>query len=184
MIMYPLIKKLLFTLNPEIAHSITLQSLQFAYRMGLSRLLTKIPYNPRTLMGLTFPNPVGLAAGLDKNADYIDALAALGFGFIEVGTVTPKPQTGNTKPRLFRLVKQEAIINRMGFNNKGVDYVVNASSRMAYRGVLGINIGKNKDTPIENATEDYLISFRELWKFASYITVNISSPNTPGLRNL
>ena len=132
-------------------------------------------------MGLTFPNPIGLAAGFDKNADYIDALAALGFGFIEVGTVTPKPQTGNPRPRLFRLTEQEAIINRMGFNNKGVEYVAQRLEKTRYRGIFGINIGKNRDTPLENAIDDYLIGFRALWKFASYITINISSPNTPGL---
>src|SRR3990167_1230735 len=166
--MYTLIRQLLFKLDPEQSHHVTLKSLKLVQQLGLLNLFYKRIDAPRTVMGLTFPNPVGLAAGLDKNADYVDALAALGFGFIEIGTVTPKPQTGNTKPRLFRLVKQEAIINRMGFNNKGVDYVVNALSRMAYRGVLGINIGKNKETSNENAIDDYLFCVRALWKYASY----------------
>lgn len=181
---YPVIKNILFTLDPERAHDISLQSLRFAYQLGLIRLLAKMPSHPRTIMGLTFPNPVGLAAGLDKNADYVDALGALGFGFIEVGTVTPKPQEGNPKPRLFRLTKEEAFINRMGFNNKGIEYVAKRLEKMRYRGILGINIGKNRDTPIEEAIDDYLLGFRSLWKFASYMTINISSPNTPGLRDL
>jgi len=135
-------------------------------------------------MGLHFPNPVGLAAGPDKNGDYIDTLAALGFGFIEVGTVTPRPQTGNPRPRLFRLPQARAIINRMGFNNRGVDYLVAKVQRARYRGVLGINIGKNFDTPVERAVEDYLIGLRKVYTHASYVAVNISSPNTPNLRQL
>jgi dihydroorotate dehydrogenase len=135
-------------------------------------------------MGLTFPNRVGLAAGLDKNADYVDALAALGFGFIEVGTITPRPQQGNPQPRLFRLTEQKAVINRMGFNNKGIEHAVRQLEKTRYRGILGINIGKNKDTPLDKAIDDYLTGFRALWKYASYITINISSPNTPGLRDL
>jgi len=135
-------------------------------------------------MGLRFANPVGLAAGLDKNGDYIDALAALGFGFIEVGTVTPRPQSGNPRPRLFRLPTARAIINRMGFNNRGVDYLVERVRHSRYRGVLGINIGKNFDTPVEHAAEDYLIALRKVYPHASYIAVNISSPNTPNLRRL
>jgi dihydroorotate dehydrogenase len=135
-------------------------------------------------MNLDFANRIGLAAGLDKNGDYIDALAALGFGFIEIGTVTPKPQSGNAKPRLFRLAPQEALINRMGFNSKGVEYVVRKLEKTAYCGVLGINIGKNKDTALENAVDDYLFGFRAFWKFASYLVINLSSPNTPGLRTL
>ena len=152
--------------------------------MGLTKLIYPSFSQPRTIMGLTFPNPVGLAAGLDKNGDYIDALGALGFGFIEIGTVTPKPQIGNPKPRLFRLTEQEAIINRMGFNNKGIEHVVSRLEKTKYKGILGINIGKNKDTPLEKAIDDYLTGFRAFWKFASYITINISSPNTPGLRDL
>ncbi len=135
-------------------------------------------------MGLQFQNPVGLAAGLDKNGDYIDALGSLGFGFIEVGTVTPRPQPGNPKPRLFRLPRAEAIINRMGFNNKGVDYLIEQVKKRRYQGVLGINIGKNFDTPIENAVDDYLYCLQKVYPVADYITVNISSPNTPGLREL
>jgi dihydroorotate dehydrogenase len=160
--MYRFIRQFLFRLNPEQSHYLS----------------------SRTVMGLTFPNPIGLAAGLDKDADYVDALAELGFGFIEIGTVVPKPQIGNPKPRLFRLVQEEAIINRMGFNSKGVEYVVNQLEKIRYRGILGINIGKNKDTPLDKAVDDYLIGFRALWKFASYITINISSPNTAGLRDL
>jgi len=139
---------------------------------------------PRTVMGIAFPNPVGLAAGLDKNGDYIDALAALGFGFIEVGTVTPRPQPGNPKPRLFRLPRAQAIINRMGFNNQGVDYLLANVRRARYRGVLGINIGKNFDTPVERAVDDYVIGLRKVYAYASYVAVNISSPNTPNLRHL
>lgn len=182
--MYTLTRKILFCLDPERAHYAALQGLQWAYQLGLSRWLASVPSRPLTVMGLTFPNPIGLAAGLDKNADYVDALAALHFGFIEIGTVTPKPQAGNPRPRLFRLTEQQAIINRMGFNNKGVDYVARRLKQTRYKGVLGVNIGKNRDTPLENAIEDYLYGFRALWKFASYITINISSPNTPGLRDL
>lgn len=182
--MYSFIKKLLFQFEPEQSHHLAMRCLQFSYQLGLTRFLTKPPVSSHTIMGLTFPNRVGLAAGLDKNADYIDALAALGFGFIEIGTVTPKPQEGNPKPRLFRLTEQEAIINRMGFNNKGMDYVAKRLENTRYQGILGINIGRNKDTPLEQAADDYLLGFRTLWKFASYITVNISSPNTPGLRDL
>ncbi|TAK76344.1 MAG: dihydroorotate dehydrogenase (quinone), partial [Gammaproteobacteria bacterium] len=182
--MYSFIKKALFQLDPEQSHSVALHALQLAYRLKLLQLYPTVPNNPRQVMGLTFPNPIGLAAGLDKNADYVDALAALGFGFIEIGTVTPKPQSGNPRPRLFRLAEQEAIINRMGFNNKGVEYVARRLEQTRYRGILGVNIGKNKDTPLEKAIDDYLIGFRKLWKFASYIAINISSPNTPGLRDL
>lgn len=135
-------------------------------------------------MGLNFPNAVGLAAGLDKNADYLDALASLGFGFIEVGTVTPRPQPGNPKPRLFRIPAEQALINRMGFNNKGVDHLVRQVDRARYRGVLGINIGKNKDTPTDKAVDDYLECLRKAYPYAGYVTINISSPNTPGLRDL
>lgn len=182
--MYSLLKKFLFLLDPEFAHYIVLQSLSAAKRYGLLNLKAKITPNPISIMGLTFPNPIGLAAGFDKNADYIDGLAALGFGFIEIGTVTPKPQIGNPKPRLFRLTKQEAIINRMGFNNNGIEHVIRQLEKTNYRGILGINIGKNKNTSLENAVDDYLLGYRAFWKFASYITINISSPNTPGLREL
>jgi len=183
--MYTFLKKILFCLDPETSHHVAMTALQFLYKTKLSKLIYPPPKaNPITLMGLTFPNRIGLAAGLDKNGEYIDALASLGFGFIEIGTITPKPQPGNPKPRLFRLVKEEAIINRMGFNNKGIDYVIGQLEKTKYRGILGINIGKNKDTPLENAIDDYLAGFRAFWKYASYITINISSPNTEGLRNL
>lgn len=182
--MYAMFKKCLFALEPEQSHYIALRCLQIAYRTGLSKFLFKTIQQPREVMGLHFPNPIGLAAGLDKNGDYIDALAALGFGFIEIGTVTPKPQEGNPKPRLFRLTKQEAIINRMGFNNKGIQHLIQQLEKTQYRGILGINIGKNRDTPLEHAINDYLLGFRALWPFASYITINISSPNTTGLRDL
>jgi dihydroorotate dehydrogenase len=182
--MYQLLKKFLFILDPEKAHFIALKSLQLAQQLGLTRLFAQVPDKPCTIMGLRFPNQIGLAAGLDKNGDYIDALAALGFGFIEIGTITPKAQAGNPLPRLFRLREHEALINRMGFNNKGVKYAKRRLEKMRYRGILGINIGKNKDTPNANAIEDYLFGFRELAKFASYITINISSPNTEALRDL
>ncbi len=181
---YRLIRKMLFQLDPEYSHTIALKALQYAYRCGLLSRLFHTASNPRELLGLTFPNPVGLAAGLDKNAEYVDALAALGFGFIEIGTVTPRPQWGNPRPRLFRLTNHNDLINRMGFNNKVVDYVSQKLEKMNYRGILGINIGKNKETPLDRAIDDYLIGFRTLAKFASYMTINISSPNTPGLREL
>ena len=153
--------------------------------MGLLPLLAKCPVDhPVHAMGLTFPNLVGLAAGLDKNGAYIDALAALGFGFVEIGTVTPRPQPGNPKPRLFRLPQAQAIINRMGFNNLGVDALIESVKRAQFRGILGINIGKNFDTPIEHAAEDYLIGLRKVYAHASYIAINISSPNTKNLRQL
>ncbi len=183
--MYKQIKNILFKLNPEYAHAIALTLIKFVNNLNLTRLFFKnTPSQSFPLLNLIFPNKIGLAAGLDKNGDYIDALASLGFGFIEIGTVTPKPQKGNPKPRLFRLVEHEAIINRMGFNNKGIDYVVNRLKKTKYKGILGINIGKNKDTPNEKAVDDYLLGFNAFWRYASYITVNISSPNTPGLRAL
>ena len=183
--MFSLLRPALFRLAPEAAHRLTLSGLKTAYSLGLSRLIAKRPAdNPRAVMGLTFPNPVGLAAGLDKNGDCIDGLAALGFGFIEIGTVTPLPQPGNPQPRLFRLPQANAIINRMGFNNDGVDKLVENVKRADYRGVLGINIGKNAATPIEKASDDYLICLRKVYAHASYVTVNISSPNTKNLRQL
>ncbi|WP_198246072.1 quinone-dependent dihydroorotate dehydrogenase [methane-oxidizing endosymbiont of Gigantopelta aegis] len=182
---YPLLRPLLFQLDPETAHHVTLEGLKLAYKSGLSPLIkAQNSEQPIEVMGLHFDNPVGLAAGLDKNGDYIDALAALGFGFIEIGTVTPRPQPGNPKPRLFRLPEQQAIINRMGFNNKGIDHLINQVKQTRYRGVLGINIGKNFDTPLENAVDDYLIGLEKSYPFASYITINISSPNTKNLRQL
>ena len=183
--MYSLLRPALFQLDPETAHHLTLSSLKAAYSLGLSGLIAPaIPDDPRTVMGLNFPNPVGLAAGLDKNGDCIDGLAALGFGFIEIGTITPLPQPGNPAPRLFRLPEASAIINRMGFNNDGVDALIANVQRANYQGILGINIGKNAVTPIENAADDYLICLRKVYAHASYVTVNISSPNTKNLRQL
>lgn len=181
---YSLVRNLLFTLPPETAHHVSLSSISLAERMGMTRVLPAMPSQPVTAMGLTFPNPVGLAAGLDKNGDHIDGLASLGFGFIEIGTVTPRPQQGNPQPRLFRLPQATAIINRMGFNNLGVDHLVRQVERMRYKGILGINIGKNFDTPVERAVDDYLICLDKVYAHASYVTVNISSPNTQGLRSL
>jgi dihydroorotate dehydrogenase len=159
--------------------------LEFAYRLKLTRLLFgKRKYAPVKVLGLEFPNAVGLAAGLDKNGDHIDALAACGFGFVEVGTVTPRAQPGNPEPRLFRLVKDEAIINRMGFNNEGVEYLVNKVKASKRDCIIGINIGKNRDTSLEHAVDDYVNAFEQVYPYADYVTVNISSPNTPGLRDL
>jgi dihydroorotate dehydrogenase len=176
-----LLRPLLFTLPPETAHSVALNALKFLHKFKFNK---KIPNKPCKVMGLEFPNPVGLAAGLDKNGEYIDGLADLGFGFIEVGTVTPKPQPGNPKPRIFRLRKNQAIINRMGFNNHGIEQLLENVKAAKFNGILGINIGKNFNTPIERAIDDYLIGLEKAYPFADYITVNISSPNTPGLRQL
>ena len=181
--MYDLFRPLIFKLAPETAHGLTLKSLACAERIGLLPNVNPRT-SPATLMGLHLPNPVGLAAGLDKNGEYIDGLAALGFGFIEIGTVTPRPQSGNPKPRLFRVPEHFAVINRMGFNNDGIDRLIANVQRAKYRGVLGINIGKNADTPMENAADDYLIGLEKAYPFASYITINISSPNTKNLRAL
>lgn len=180
---YSLFKSIIFQCSPEASHYLTLEGLRIANLVGLTCFYPKISL-PRNLMGINFPNPVGLAAGLDKNGDYIEALASLGFGFIEIGTVTPKPQTGNPLPRLFRLIKEEALINRLGFNNKGLDYVVERLTKTSYKGILGVNVGKNRDTPIEKGVDDYALGFRRVAPFASYVTINISSPNTPGLRDL
>ncbi|WP_296126958.1 quinone-dependent dihydroorotate dehydrogenase [Pseudomonas sp. Ga0074129] len=183
--MYTLARELLFKLSPESSHELSIDLIGAAGRLGLSGLLTKQPAAlPVTVMGLEFANPVGLAAGLDKNGDAIDGFAQLGFGFVEIGTVTPRPQPGNPKPRLFRLPEAEAIINRMGFNNLGVDHLLARVQAAQYRGVLGINIGKNFDTPVENAVDDYLLCLDKVYQHASYVTVNVSSPNTPGLRSL
>jgi len=180
-VLYRLARPLLFSLSAEQAHDLTLDLL----RRGAGRLLPGAPpAKPVAVMGLSFPNPVGLAAGLDKNGDCIDGLAELGFGFLEVGTVTPRPQPGNPKPRLFRLPEADAIINRMGFNNHGVDALVANVRASRYQGVLGINIGKNKDTPVERAVDDYLLCQEKVHALASYLVVNVSSPNTPGLRSL
>ncbi|MFN5744614.1 MAG: quinone-dependent dihydroorotate dehydrogenase [Methylococcaceae bacterium] len=183
--LYRLLRPALFRLDPEMAHDVTLKALKGLAHLGRFNPL-KYPSlgGARTVMGLHFPNPVGLAAGLDKDGSCIQGLAALGFGFIEVGTVTPKPQPGNPKPRLFRLPEANAIINRMGFNNQGVDHLLHQIKIENYPGILGINIGKNKDTPLDCAIDDYLICLRKVYPVASYVTVNISSPNTPGLRTL
>lgn len=182
---YRLLRPLLFRLDPETAHHLSLTSLRVAARLGRLNPLRIAPLeNPRLTLGIRFPNPVGLAAGMDKNGDYLDGLAALGFGFIELGTVTPVAQHGNPKPRLFRLPEARALINRMGFNNKGVDYLVERVRKARYRGVLGINVGKSRITPVQNALDDYLVCLRKVYASASYVAVNISSPNTPGLRTL
>ncbi|MBR7002707.1 MAG: quinone-dependent dihydroorotate dehydrogenase [Neisseriaceae bacterium] len=181
---YPFLQKILFSMDAERSHLAALNGLNFLHKLHLDPFGSPTPKVPCKLMDMTLPNPVGLAAGLDKNGEFIDALAALGFGFIEIGTVTPKPQAGNPKPRLFRLPEQAAIINRMGFNNHGIDKVMANIRRSKYDGVLGINIGKNATTPIENAVDDYLICLKKAYELASYITINISSPNTKNLRSL
>ena len=177
---YALARPLLFRLDPETAHTLALRTLQRLHRLLPAPHLAA----PRRVMGLDFPNPVGLAAGLDKDADYIDGLARLGFGFLELGTVTPRAQPGNPRPRLFRLTPARALINRMGFNNRGVDHLLERVRVARYRGVLGINLGKNADTPLEQAAGDYLAGLRKVYPHAGYVTVNLSSPNTPGLRDL
>jgi len=187
-LLYTLARPLLFTLPAETAHNLTLPALRRAAERGMTGMFKQPAPDPRTVMGITFPNPVGLAAGLDKDGAYIDGLAALGFGSIEIGTVTPRAQAGNPKPRMFRLPAAQGIINRMGFNNGGVDaFVANVQASKFHQekqGVLGLNIGKNADTPIERAAEDYLHCLRKVYPYASYVTVNISSPNTKNLRQL
>ena len=183
--MYELLRPLLFALDAETAHGLTLYASDVAQRSGLSGLIAKPPAPlPVRVFDIDFPNPVGLAAGLDKNGEHLDGLAALGFGFVEIGTVTPRPQLGNNKPRMFRLPNHEAVINRLGFNNGGIDALVGHVEKATFRGVLGINIGKNKDTPNERAIDDYLLCLERAYPLATYITVNISSPNTQGLRDL
>lgn len=183
--LYRLARAGFFKLDAERAHDLAIQNFKRFTGTPLDLFYRQhLPHRPVECMGLTFKNPVGLAAGLDKNGECIDAFAAMGFGFIEVGTVTPKPQLGNDKPRLFRLVHAEGIINRMGFNNLGVDHLVENVKQANYDGIIGINIGKNKDTPIESGAEDYLICMEKVYPYAGYIAVNISSPNTPGLRTL
>jgi len=182
---YPAIRKILFQFDAETIHELTIKGLKKSGLTPLNVLYKqRVTNKPVDVMGINFPNPLGLAAGLDKNGECIDAFAAMGFGFVEVGTVTPRPQPGNDKPRIFRLPQANAVINRMGFNNKGVDYLVSQVRSSKFKGVLGINIGKNKDTPEENAKDDYIYCMQKVYDFATYITVNISSPNTPGLRAL
>ena len=182
---YPAIRKVLFQFDAETIHELTIKSLKSTGKSPLNIFYKQqVQDKPLTVMGIKFPNPIGLAAGLDKNGECINAFDAMGFGFVEVGTVTPRPQPGNDKPRIFRLPQANAVINRMGFNNKGVDYLVSQVQAANFKGVLGINIGKNKDTPEENAKDDYLHCMRKVYDLATYITVNISSPNTPGLRSL
>ncbi|GLX85367.1 dihydroorotate dehydrogenase (quinone) [Thalassotalea loyana] len=183
--MYPLIRKVLFQFDPEKIHDFTIGSLKHMGQAPLSWLYkSRVPNKEVEVMGIKFPNPVGLAAGLDKNGECINAFTGMGFGFVEVGTVTPKPQPGNEKLRIFRLPEANAIINRMGFNNKGVDYLVEQVRKANFDGVVGINIGKNKVTPEDKAKDDYIFCMRKVYDVASYITINISSPNTPGLRSL
>lgn len=184
-LMYTHIRDLLFKLDAETSHEFSLDLIGAAERLKLiNAFLPEVPQDPVEVMGILFPNPVGLAAGLDKNGDYFNALGQMGFGFVEIGTITPKPQPGNPKPRLFRIPEAQAIINRMGFNNKGVDHLVEQVKRRRYKGILGINIGKNAVTPVENAADDYVICMQKVYEHADYITVNVSSPNTQGLRDL
>ncbi|MDU8923960.1 quinone-dependent dihydroorotate dehydrogenase [Pasteurellaceae bacterium LIM206] len=186
--LYPLIRKGIFSLEPETAHDFAVKMLKIAGNPVLNRLLKSVLAcprgTPRTVMGVTFKNPIGLAAGADKNGDAIDGFGAMGFGFIEVGTVTPKAQDGNAKPRQFRIPEAEGIVNRNGFNNYGIDYLIENVRKAKFDGVIGINIGKNKVTPLEHGKDDYIFCLNKAYNHAGYITVNISSPNTPGLRQL
>ena len=183
--LYPFARPFLFTLDAETAHVLALEGLDGATALGIARhLAPRLPPSPAKVMGIDFPNRIGLAAGLDKNAAHVDGLATFGFGFIEVGTVTPRPQPGNAKPRMFRLPKAQALVNRLGFNNGGMTALLANLERTRYAGVLGINIGKNFDTPNERAADDYVACLRAVYARARYITVNISSPNTKGLRDL
>lgn len=182
---YPIMRKVLFQLDPECAHALTLQQLRRITDTPLAFLVRQsMPTKPVSCMGLSFKNPLGLAAGLDKNGECIDAFGALGFGHVEIGTVTPRPQPGNDKPRLFRVVEAEGLINRMGFNNHGVDNLVENVKQSHFGGIIGINIGKNKDTPVEQGKDDYLTCMEKVYPYAGYVAINISSPNTPDLRSL
>src|SRR5580658_5375206 len=183
--MYALARPLLFALDAEVAHRLTLTSLRVAHRLGLLSLM-RAPQSAQAidLMGLTFTNRMGLAAGFDKNGTCVDAMGALGFGFVEVGTVTPKPQEGNPKPRVFRLPRARAVVNRMGFPNEGAAAALLRLRRRRFTGVCGVNIGKNAATPLEQATADYVAAFQTVYEYADYVTINISSPNTQGLRQL
>lgn len=182
--MYRIVRPALFALDSERAHALTLAALARGTRLNRALYARRVPASPVEAMGLRFPNPVGLAAGLDKDGTCIDGLAALGFGFLEVGTVTPRPQPGNPRPRLFRLAKHRALVNRMGFNSRGVKHLLGRLAVTGYRGVLGINIGRNFDTPPARAADDYLFCLRRVYPYASYVAINISSPNTEGLRDL
>ena len=185
--MYKLIRSLLFRLPAEFSHDVALKAMRLCERLGVLGVIaanTKLNSIPKTVMGIEFPHAVGLAAGLDKNADYADALQALGFGWLELGTVTPRPQPGNPKPRMFRLASDKGIINRLGFNNKGIDHLLSQLASRKRQGIVGINIGKNAVTQLSDANEDYLIGLRKSYPVADYIAINISSPNTPGLRSL
>ncbi|MBU6468936.1 MAG: quinone-dependent dihydroorotate dehydrogenase [Betaproteobacteria bacterium] len=179
--LYPLIRSVLFSMDPETAHRVAMMGLNQTAKCSRTHLSYT---HPVKVMGIEFPNPVGIAAGLDKNAEYLPGLSALGVGFIEVGTVTPRAQPGNPKPRMFRLIEEQGIINRLGFNNHGVDHLLNNIERAHYQGILGINIGKNFDTPLDKAHEDYAYALERVYSKASYITINISSPNTAQLRQL
>lgn len=181
---YKLAQKILFAADPEFAHELSMEGLRLGHRLGATRFLCKVTRQPVRCMTLEFPNPVGVAPGLDKNGDYFEALGDLGFGFVEIGTTTPRPQPGNPKPRIFRLPEASAMINRLGFNNKGVDHLVSRVRKHHFKGILGINIGKNFDTPIENAADDYLHCLEKVYPYADYVTANISSPNTKNLRDL
>jgi dihydroorotate dehydrogenase len=181
---YPLMKPWLFRLDAERAHTLTVKMMVIAHRLGMLKSVVGTPQQPRNVMGLTFPNVLGLAAGMDKSANAVDAWGALGFGFVEVGTLTPRPQPGNPKPRLFRLPEHEALINRMGFNNPGIHSAVKKLKNRRTKAVVGVNIGKNFDTPNEKAVDDYLHCLKAAYTVADYIAVNISSPNTKGLRDL
>ncbi|WP_044471068.1 quinone-dependent dihydroorotate dehydrogenase [Mannheimia massilioguelmaensis] len=186
--LYPLIRKGIFSLEPENAHDLAIKALHLANNPFLNQLMHIIFACPqgceKTVMGIKFKNPIGLAAGADKNGDAIDGFGAMGFGFVEVGTVTPLPQDGNEKPRQFRIIEAEGIINRNGFNNYGIDYLIENVKKAKFDGVIGINIGKNKVTPVEHGKDDYIFCLNKAYNYADYITINISSPNTPGLRQL
>jgi len=183
--LYSLFRPILFAADPEAAHAAAFAALDVAARFGIAQVAgPRLPADPVTVMGITFPNRVGLAAGLDKNAVHLAGLATLGFGFLEAGTVTPRAQPGNPRPRMFRLPQAEALINRLGFNNDGVEAFVRNAERSGYRGILGINLGRNFDTPNERAADDYVKGLRAVYRHASYVTINVSSPNTRGLRDL
>lgn len=184
-LIYPVMRRFFFSMDAEKAHSLGLKAIKLLHDLKLSRLLFGKPViAPKKVMGINFTNSVGLAAGLDKDGDYINGLSAVGFGFIEIGTITPRPQPGNPKPRLFRLPEAQGIINRMGFNNKGVAHLVEQVKKADENIIIGINIGKNVDTPVENAADDYKLCLQQVYSLADYIAINISSPNTPGLRTL